>query len=304
LQFAVHDVTLGGPVTVNGLGTYTSSVGYAITEGQGTYSGVLTAALTSDTFGVFSASSFADLVVMRRPATVTLSASNPQTVQVSSPGGVAASVTLTATINGGSLGDISKASPVIFSLTPVVTATPISCSVVTSGGGVGGTLTATATCNNVPVNVYDVSVVIGGNYYTGTAGSLLSIFDPSLGFVTGGGSVVRNGTSAQFEFDAKYLTNGNVQGSLTYLEHRPSGDVLVQTVTVQSLSIVGTTGVIISTATVNGAGNYMLRATVVDNGEPGINNGQFGLQITSPDGSIYLSFPLTTISGGNIQIHR
>jgi hypothetical protein len=33
----------------------------------------------------------------------------------------------------------------------------------TTGGGVGGTLTACMALNNFPVNVYDVGISVGGN---------------------------------------------------------------------------------------------------------------------------------------------
>jgi len=54
------------------------------------------------------------------------------------------------------------------------------------------------------------------------------VYDPSLGFVTGGGTVMHNGVPANFAFSAKYLKNGQTQGSLLYLEHRASGDVVLK----------------------------------------------------------------------------
>ena len=52
------------------------------------------------------------------------------------------------------------------------------------------------TLNNVPVNVYDVGISVGGNNYIGSGSTVLAVFDPSLGFVTGGGTIVRNGVTA------------------------------------------------------------------------------------------------------------
>ena len=71
----------------------------------------------------------------------------------------------------------------------------------------------------------------------------------------------------------------------------------------QSLSIVGVTGVFIGKATLNGVGNHGFRATVVDNGEPGSGD-QFGLRVIAPGGAIIpgLTFDPITLSGGNIQV--
>jgi hypothetical protein len=247
------------------------------------------------------------LTVSRENALVTPSAANPAQVKVNTAGGTAGPITLCAAINevsDGSPGNISLAIPVTFVLTPVAPGSPtITQTATVSGGGVGGTLTACVTLNNVPVNVYDVSISIGGNYYTGSASTVLAVYDPSLGFVTGGGTIARNGVIANFGFSVKYLKNGNAQGSLLYIEHRATGDVKLKSNAMQSLSIVGNTGVIIGKATLNDVGNHSFRATVVDNGEPGTND-QFGLQVTAPGGVILpdLTFSPMTLRGGNIQV--
>ena len=229
LQFKVNGTNVGGPVAVNGSGTYSSPVAYVIAQGQGTYTGAITAVFTSTTIGILGSSGANNLVVSREDATVTPSASNPLAVQVSAPGGNASLVTLVAAIQevaDGSLGDISKATPVTFTLIPVVAAPAINCPVITSVAA--GVLTATATCANVPVNVYSVSTVIGGNYYTGSADSALAVYDSSLGFVTGGGTILHDGVPANFGINAKYLKNGQIQGELLYLEHRASGNVILK----------------------------------------------------------------------------
>ena len=43
---------------------------------------------------------------------------------------------------------------------------------------------------------------------------MLAVYDPSLGFVTGSGTVLHNGVLANFGMNAKYLENGQIQGSL------------------------------------------------------------------------------------------
>jgi hypothetical protein len=142
----------------------------------------------------------------------------------------------------------------------------------------------------------------GGSYYTGISHSTFAVYDPSLGFVTGGGAFMLNGNPVEFGFNVKYLKNGNPQGGFLYVEHRPTGDVVVQGVDMQFLSIVGNTAAFASKATIGSTGNYSLLATAVDNGEPGAGVDQFGVKITNPDGSTCLVVPLTTITGGNIQV--
>jgi hypothetical protein len=109
--------------------------------------------------------------------------------------------------------------------------------------------------------------------------------------------------TACFGFNVKFQRDGNAQGSLIYIEHRPTGEVKLKSNAMQSLSIVGNTGVIIGKATLNDVGKHTFRATVVDNGEPG-GNDQFGLRVTAPSGEIIpgLTFDPITLSGGNIQV--
>jgi hypothetical protein len=246
------------------------------------------------------------LTVNKENAVVTPSSSNPTQVKVNSPGGSAGPITLCAAVaevSDGSPGDISNAAPVTFTLSPVGPGSPITQNGVLSGGGVGGTLTACATFNNVPVNVYDVAINVGGNNYAGSGGATLAVFDPSLGFVTGAAAIVHDGRIAILVFSVKYKKNGAPQGELLYIEHRPTGLLTLKSESIQSLSIVGNTGVIIGKATLNGVGNHTFRATVVDNGEPGRND-KFGLQVTAPSGAIIadLTFDPITLSAGNIQV--
>jgi hypothetical protein len=155
----------------------------------------------------------------------------------------------------------------------------------------------------VAVDVYDITVTVGG-YYQGTNSTVLAIYDPSLGFVTGGGTVLHNGNVANFGISVKYLKSGKAQGSVLYMEHNPDGTVTkVKSNSMQSLSIVNGTAVIIAKATVNGVGNYGIRMIAVDNGEPGSTD-QLGLTTTAPGGAGVpaLSFGLTTLRGGNIQV--
>jgi predicted extracellular nuclease len=289
-------------VDANGI----ASVSYTIQLGAGGYA--VAAQFLAGNPAFANSSGAGTLTVTRENAAVAPSASNPQTVQVSAPGGTA-SVTFAASITeaaDGSPGNTSFVNPVTCTLVPVIPGVPLTLNAILSGGGTGGTLSASCTFANVPVNEYTLQITAGGSYYTGSSQSMFAVVDPSLGFATGSGSFTRNGYSVEFALNAKYLKDGRPQGSITYTEHRPGGNVVVQAAAIQSLSLVGNSAVMIAQATVNGAGAYLLQAIAVDNGEPGVNHDQFAVQITNPDGTPRsdLTFPLTTITGGNIQAHQ
>jgi hypothetical protein len=301
VEFFVNNVSVGAaPVDGSGVATMNAQILLA----AGSYP--VKAVFSSSNPVILGSMGTSTLTVTKENAVVTPSDSNPTQVKVNSPGGSAGRITLCAAVaevSDGSPGDISLATPVTFTLSPVGPGSPITQNGALSGGGVGGTLTACATFNNVPVNVYDVAINVGGNNYTGSGGAMLAVFDPSLGFVTGAAAIVHDGRIAILAFNVKYKRNGAPQGELLYVEHRPTGLVKLKSASMQSLSIVGNTGVIIGKATVNGVGNHTFRATVVDNGEPGRND-QFGLRVTAPSGAIIadLTFDPITLSAGNIQV--
>jgi Subtilase family len=302
VEFFVNDVSVGTtPVDGNGVATKNAQILLA----AGAYP--VKAVFTSSNPSISGSTGTSTLTVTKENAVVAPSASNPTTVKVNSPGGTAGPITLCATINeasDGSPGDISLATPVTFTLTPVAPGTPtITQTATVSGGGVGGTLTACATFNNVPVNVYDVGVSVGGNNYTGSGSSALAVFDPSLGFVTGAAAIIRDGRIGILAFAVKYQRNGVPLGELLYVENHPTGLLTLKSTSIQSLSIAGNTGVIIGKATVNGVENHTFRAIAVDNGEPGRHD-RFGLQVTAPNGAIVpeLTFDPITLFVGNIQV--
>jgi subtilisin-like proprotein convertase family protein len=299
VEFKVNGSVVGSAPVVGG----TATLPYTIPLAQGSYPIVATYSSSSPGTG---SSGSGSLTVAKEKAVVTASASNPASVRVNTAGGTAGPITLCSTVSeesDGSPGDISLATPVTFTLTPVAPGSTISRTATTSGGGVGGTITACVTLTNVPVNVYDVAISVGGSHYTGSDDSVLAVYDPTLGFVTGGGTVAHNGVKANFGFNVKYKKNGAPQGEFLYSICGPGDDVKLKGVSMQSLSIVGDTAVFIGKATFNGVGNHTFRVTAVDRGEPGSSD-QFGLQVTAPGGAVIpgLTFGPMTLSGGNIQV--
>ena len=298
VQFSIDGNAIAA-AAVNAAGV--ASVPYVITVPAGAHT--IGASFTPASFFFKPSSGSGALNVSREDASVVPSSSNPVSVQVSAPGGTAASVSLAADITeiaDGSAGDIALAAPMTVTLTPVGPGSAIS--QIATIAVSGATAHAVATFTNVPVNVYDVSYSIGGSFYAGGANGVLAVFDPSLGNVTGGGTIMHDGVMANFGFNLKYQKNGNAQGSILYIEHRPTGDVKVKSNALDTLSIAGNTAIALGKATVADVGNYAFRLTVVDNGEPGSVD-QFGLRISKGSNEVPdLTFAPITLSGGNIQV--
>lgn len=300
VAFTVNGAPVGSaPIDAAG----NASLPYTIIQPAGSW--LIEATFTSTNPFFLGSVGYNYVTVTREDATVTVAATNPTIVKVNTPGGTAGPITLCALVNevnDGSPGNISFAVPVNFTLVPVGAGATLTQTGIPSGGGVGGTLSACVTLTGVPVNVYDVTISLDGPYYRGSAGTVLSVYDPALGFTTGGGTVTHNGIRSNFGFNAKYLPNGTIQGSLLYVEHRPTGDVEVKSTAMTALSIVGKYAIFSGRATVNDTGNDMFRVTVIDNGEPGTTD-QFGLWTWSSPGVLIpdLTFPPITLTGGNIQ---
>jgi hypothetical protein len=296
----------GAPVgssPVNALGVAT--LPYTITQGQGAYN--VTANFISANPSFVNSSGTGLLTVSREDAVVTSAPSNPDSVQVTTPGGTA-TVSLSALITeiaDGSLGDISKATPVTFTLTPIGPGSALKQTVAAAGGGPAGSVTATVTFNDVAVNVYEVSIEVGGEFYQGSGSSVLVVFDPSLGFTTGGGTITHNGSNANFGFNFKYLNNGRAQGDLLYIEHRPTGNLKLKSNAIDSMAIVDAQAIVLGKATFKGGGNYSFRLIAVDSGEPGEQD-QFGLEVIDKDGKVVddLTFTPIPIDHGDVQVKQ
>lgn len=305
VQFSVDGSPVGSPVAVNSSGVATTS--YTVDVGAGAHT--ITAAFTSTNSAFLNSSNTGTLTVSKEDADVSPSATNPFAVKVNTPGGTAGPITLCfdmTEVSDSTPGDTTKITSVTVSVVPIGTGSAVATGApVLSGGGVGATRKACVTMNNVPVNVYDVTLTINGNFYQGSGATVLAVYDPSLGFVAGGGHLIHNGYKATVGVNVKFLKNGNAQGSLLYIEHRPSGDVKVKSNNMGTVAIIGSEAVLTGKATVNGNGNYNFIARVLDNGEPGFAD-QFGLRVTDPGGSIVadLTFNPITLSGGNFSVPK
>jgi hypothetical protein len=298
VEFKVNGSVVGTAPVVSGVAT----LPYTALLGQGNYP--IMATYTSSSPGTGSTGT-GTLLVRREDATVT-PALNPGAVKVNSPGGTAGPITLCASIrevSDGSLGNIGLATPVTFTITPIAGGSPIVRTATTSldGGGTGA-LNACVTLSNVQVNVYEIVVSVGGNNYTGSGSAALTVYDPSQGFVAGGGTVIRSGVTSFYGVIAR-LVNGLPQGNLLYIERRPTGEVKLRSTSAQTLTIIENVAVFAGRGTLNGVANHSFRATIVDNGEPGSSD-QFGFNLITPGGVVIpnLTFNPITLSSGNNSV--
>jgi len=242
---------------------------------------------------------------------VVVSASSAlSSVKVASPGGTSPQFSLSASLaeeSDGSPGDITKASPVSFTLSPIGGGSSPTCS--NTGAASGSTLTVNCTFSNVPVGVYEVNIVVGGDYYTGGGSTVLTVFDPSLGFVSGGGWIVNpvTGYRGNFGVNVKYLKNGKAQGQIMYIEHRPNGDLKVKSNAMQNVAILNNEAQVTAKANYGEVGNFVVIARVIDNGDPGKTD-KFGLKLLEPSGRVvsdlnFLADPVL-LGGGNNQVPK
>jgi hypothetical protein len=284
-------------------------------------------------------------MVNRENATV--SDIQPTAVQVTTTNDVAPnngnvdSITFTLTVDEAQDGYLSGALPGIglANAKPItVTATPV---------GPGGSYTCTAndtanvpldpdtatahcTITDVAVNVYDVVATIGGDYFQGGGESVLTVYNPALGFTTGGGTfTAADGTKVNFGFNVKYLKNGQIQGSWLAIWHRLDGNYIVKSNAMGYLTISKDSTNTFHTATFTGkatyqvpppqvlycltnkCGNYSFTVYVEDRKEPGAGSDRYWMEVKDPNTNlpvlqVSMLKPAETfakiIDGGNIQV--
>jgi len=181
----------------------------------------------------------AELVIAVQPedAAVTFHGGNPVAVQVDAPSGDSGAFQLTVHTrerypdagDGARPGDIAlaTASVQLVPVGPGSQVSPVSCSEAIHDTGYDARLTTACDLNEVPVNTYLVQVTVNG-YYHGGGEDVLTIYDPSLGYATGGGTFAWPGTGevTDFGFTMEYNNKGkNLKGSLLLIRQSTSGGI-------------------------------------------------------------------------------
>jgi hypothetical protein len=283
----------------------------------------------------------ADTTVFVEPedADIWLDENNPVAVQVETDGGVSPEFTLTAYVQetypddavcGPDPGDIDNAL-VEMSLVPVgpgSTHTVLCTNVGVSGSGYDAVLTVECDYDDIPVNVYHVQAIVVGGYYTSEmVEDVVVIFDPSLGFTTGGGWFYWPGTTdkTNFGYTMKYnKKHTRIKGNLLLIRHVDEESIYrVKSNALYGLSIgdFEDNGMTVGWASFAGKctyiepgwedpeGNYEFIVYVEDWGEPG-DMDQFWFEVKDKDRVIVpvmsMDRPATentvTLGGGNIVV--
>jgi hypothetical protein len=295
--------------------------------------------------GVYSPASDSDPYTVSRENAV-ISLIDPSIIQTDGTDSDVDSLRLTLTIDEAADGYLSSALPNAPSgQTGLKNAYPIpttltrisngstfgSCTPALSSYAVVDADTDTAFCNvaNVPMDTYEVDAVINGDYFVGDGAGALVVFDPSLGFITGGGWYTTDQGRVNFGFNAKYLKSGQIQGSLLVILHRPEGNYMLKSNAMGTLTVTKDATNTFWTAVLKGkatyqvppsqpllscgarkCGGYTWTMYVEDRAEPGSGNDKFWLEVLDPAGAKVNTLTLPqlpavnakVIDNGNIQV--
>jgi len=281
--------------------------------------------------------------VKAEDATVAFDGGNPVAVQVATAGGSSGLFVLSVDVRelvpdlastGAALpGDIRKA-VLSMTLAPVGPGGPVvgTCAPDNAGALSGfdysEVLTFTCAFDGVPVNTYTVEAVLVANaeglYYTGSNEDVLVVFDPSLGFTTGGGRFYWPGTTdcTNFGYTMKYNRKWtSIQGSLLLIRRLPDGSIYrVKSNALYGLALGDISGsgwasfagkgTFQDPSMIEPVGNHEFVTYVEDLDEPGAGMDRFWLQVFDRDGLLIgnLSMDETAvdnaivIAGGNIVV--
>ncbi|MAT99591.1 MAG: hypothetical protein CL608_20805 [Anaerolineaceae bacterium] len=330
---APSNLSTSGGCTAGGGGTScTWTLTGQVLVAAGTYN--VTFTVSDATTGVTSNT---EIVVTAEDADVSFDVNNPTAVEVGSPGG-SGSFTLVVFVQessesgGGVLpGDINEAD-VSVTLEPIGPGSPITVSCTATGAVTAFDYTAVleVSCDlsGVPVNAYTAIATVAGGYYTGSTEDAIAVYDPSLGFTTGGGSFFWPGTNDRttFAYTMSYKKNGSgLKGNLVLIRHMEGSNEIyrLKSNALGSLSLgEGDNGNTFGWAVFSGKatyqapgmaepeGNYTFTVYVEDHGEPGKDNDRFWLEVRDKNGNVVSDLSLSpeaadnavTLSGGNIVV--
>jgi len=308
-------------------------IGY-VTAGQGTFTPSFS---VSD--GTDSDSASTTITVLREDATLMLAEENPVAVGVDLPGSDSSinfdiSVSAyemqpdKATSGAAGAGDISLAD-IRITLVPVGpggSVSPVNCVPSTTGSGYAAVKTVTCSFDDAPVNTYTVDIRTVDDYFVAATEDVLTVFDPSLGFTTGGGWFrwPETGDKTNFGYTMKYNKTGSkVQGSLLMIRHLPDGTKYrVKSNSLEGLALGEDESVPYGWATFSGKstylepgwadaqGNHGFTVYVEDRDEPGNGTDRIWIENRSKEGATIPAMSLPSaasdhaiqISGGNIVV--
>jgi hypothetical protein len=275
------------------------------------------------------------LVVSPEETSTSFHGGNPVAVQVSGLGGDSGPFTFDLSMrelipDEGTdpfPGDIvlAQAAVALVPVGPGSTVEPTSCTSDVTGTGYDATLRLSCNFDQVPVNTYAAVVEVQDGYYQTAAEDVLTVYDPTLGYASGGGWFYWPGTDhkTSFGFTMEYNNKGtNVKGSLLLIRHLPNGTYRVKSNALYGLALGENPDEQLGWASFNGKatysepgwaeaeGNHEFVLYVEDQNEPGSGTDRIWLQVKDKDGATILSIsmdePAATkamdIQDGNIVV--
>jgi hypothetical protein len=177
-----------------------------------------------------------------------------------------------------------------------------------SGGTVAGNV---YTAGTVP-GIYDVQLIVNdGKENSQPATTMVVVYDPSAGFVTGGGWIdspagaYKDDESlsgkASFGFVAKYKKGANVPDGNTQFQFK-AGDLNFHSSSYEWLVVAGNQAMFKGVGTINGQGSYMFMITADDD-----NPDTFRIKIWYEDGGevvVYDNGSQQSLGGGSVKVHQ
>ena len=231
------------------------------------------------------------------------------------------------------LGDITKMW-IAFDLSDCISNAPVATryaqvtddGVLGDGIGTAGSTFTTGTEGSICVNVRLVAGPAGGVnpwYAAGDAQAVLTFYEPSGQFATGGGWIADpDGGKGNFGLTARYLKKGQVQGNLVYIYRGVyNGEAAVFRIKSNALNALAFGGTAYpiaarlqgkATIQINRAsdgaqlfsqGNATFLATVVDSNTNPNTADTFALVIYDSKGVLFKSVPETLLQGGQVIAH-
>jgi hypothetical protein len=262
------------------------------------------------------------ITVTRETAAVVPVSANPANVAIGKTTGVSGMVRLRANLHepydADGMADIKEAAPVTYTLTPLGGGQTYTYTANLNGGGIGAELNTVAVFDHLPPNVYRVTISVGGNFYQGSADTLLTVYNTAVhASVTGKGAVTVGNVPWTFQFNAAYGKSGKLAGTVTFSEQphlRVDATIPLSTAPeLQTLTGKISGQVLVKnhrayfqgTAIVNGVAGYRFVVTVVDNAYRSARD-LIGLQIIDPQRSFVpaLSFSPSALSSGHASFKK
>jgi hypothetical protein len=193
-----------------------------------------------------------------------------------------------------------------------------------AGTGYDARLGVACSFNTVAVNTYTVVATISGDYYIGGGEDVVTVYDPSLGFTTGGGWFYWPDTSEKvnFGYTMKYNKKRNkIQGSLLLIRHLADGSIY----RIKSNALYGLAlgeadsfgwasfsgkATYLEPGMLEPEGNQGFIAYVEDHGESGSGVDKFWIELQGKDGTLIPAMSMdrqardntVVLGGGNIVV--